>query len=143
MLLRKPLERMQNTYAEYPRQFWVLILGMFIDRIGGALMFPFFTLYVTQKFDVGMTEVGLLFGVFSISSVVGSMFGGALTDRLGRKGMLIFGLVASALTSLLMGMVGSIELFFGRARASATGDGRRPAAGGEACPGIRHPSRGS
>jgi MFS family permease len=115
MFLRKSLKRIQNTYAEYPQQFWVLILGMFIDRVGGALMFPFFTLYVTQKFDVGMTEVGLLFGAFSISSVVGSMFGGALTDRLGRKGMLIFGLVASALTSLLMGVVKSIELFVGSA----------------------------
>ena len=115
MLLRKPLKRMRSTYDEYPRQFWVLIMGMFIDRLGGALMFPFFTLYVTQKFDVGMTEVGILFAMFSISSVVGSMFGGALTDRLGRKGMLIFGLIASALTSLLMGLVESIELFFGTA----------------------------
>jgi len=109
------LERIRNLYDEYPQQFWVLILGMFIDRIGGALMFPFFTLYVTRKFNVGMTEVGVLFGVFSIASVAGSMFGGALTDRLGRKGMLIFGLIASALTSLLMGLVGSIELFFGSA----------------------------
>jgi MFS family permease len=106
---------MRSTYNEYPRQFWILILGVFIDRIGGGLMFPFFTLYVTQKFDVGMTEVGLLFGAFSISSVVGSMFGGALTDRLGRKGMMIFGLIASAVTSLLMGLVGSIELFVGTA----------------------------
>jgi MFS family permease len=115
MSLRRPLARVRNIYDEYPRQFWVLIVGMFIDRIGGALMFPFFTLYVTRKFDVGMTEVGILFAVFSISSVVGSMFGGALTDRLGRKGMLIFGLIASALTSLLMGLVGTLELFFGTA----------------------------
>jgi MFS family permease len=75
-------------------------------------MFPFFTLYVTRKFNVGMTEVGVLFGLFSIASMVGSMFGGALSDRLGRKGMLIFGLIASGLTSLLMGLVNSIELFF-------------------------------
>lgn len=111
----KPLGRIRSIYDEYPQQFWILILSVFIDRVGGALMFPFFTLYVTQKFDVGMVEVGLLFGVFSISSVVGSMFGGAMTDRLGRKGMLIFGLIASALTSLLMGLVESIELFFGTA----------------------------
>jgi MFS family permease len=107
-----PIERIRNAYDEYPRQFWVLILCVFIDRLGGALVFPFFTLYITRKFDVGMTEVGLLFGLFSIASVVGSAFGGALADRLGRKGMLIFGLIASAFTSLLMGLVGTIELFF-------------------------------
>jgi len=115
MFIHKRLARVRNIYDEYPRQFWILILGMFIDRLGGALMFPFFTLYITRKFDVGMTEVGVLFGLFSIASVVGSMFGGALTDRLGRKGMLIFGLIASALTSLLMGLVNSIELFFASA----------------------------
>ncbi len=113
--MTKLLERIRQTYNEYPSQFWVLMMGMFIDRIGGALMFPFFTLYVTQKFDVGMTEVGVLFGLFSISSVVGSTLGGALTDRLGRKGMIIFGLLASAFSSLLMGLVNQIELFFATA----------------------------
>jgi MFS family permease len=112
MSIHKPLARVRTIYAEYPRQFWVLVLGSFIDHVGGALMFPFLTLYITRRFDVGMTEVGVLFGLFSIAGVLGSMFGGALADRLGRKGMLIFGLVASALTSLLMGLVGSIELFF-------------------------------
>lgn len=112
VLRQKRLNRWRSIYYEYPRQFWVLVLGTFIDRLGGALMFPFFTLYITRKFGVGMTEVGVIFGLFSISSVVGSMFGGALTDRLGRKAMVIFGLVFSALTSLLMGVVNTIELFF-------------------------------
>lgn len=107
-----PIERLRGVYKEYPRQFWVLVLGAFIDRLGGALMFPFLTLYVTRKFEVGMTQVGVLFLIFSTSSVVGSMIGGALSDRLGRKGILIFGLVTSALASLLMGLVGRIELFF-------------------------------
>ncbi len=108
----KPLARIRNTYNEYPRQFWVLILGIFIDRLGGALMFPFFTLYITRRFGVGMTQVGILFGLFSISNLVGSMFGGALADRLGRKKMLLFGIVISGLSSLVMGLVGTYELFF-------------------------------
>jgi MFS family permease len=108
----KRLQNLSHIYHEYPSQFWVLILATFIDRLGGALMFPFFTLYITRKFGVGMTQVGVIFGLFSISSVAGSMFGGALTDRLGRKGMLLFGLIVSALSSLLMGLVNAIELFF-------------------------------
>jgi MFS family permease len=114
-LVRSPLGRIRSIYGEYPRQFWILILGTFIDHVGAALLFPFFTLYVTRRFGVGMTEVGLIFGLYSIASAVGGTFGGALTDRLGRKGTLIFGLVASALTGLLMGLVNSIELFFATA----------------------------
>jgi MFS family permease len=111
MLLRRQVERVQTVYYEYPRQFWILILGTFVDHLGGALVYPFFTLYITRKFDVGMTEVGLVFGLFSISSVVGSTVGGALTDRLGRKAMLIFGLVTSASATLMMGLANSLAFF--------------------------------
>jgi MFS family permease len=104
----KTIERAISTYKEYPSQFWVLVLGVFIDRLGGALLFPFLTLYLTQHFSIGMTQVGVIFGMFSISSVTGSVVGGALTDRLGRKGMLMFGLVMSALSSLLMGMLNQL-----------------------------------
>jgi MFS family permease len=107
----RQLQRIRAVYHEYPSQFWILVTGTFIDRLGGALLFPFFTLYITRKFGVGMTTVGIIFGVFSISSVVGSTIGGALTDRLGRKGMLLFGLVMSATASLGMGLVDEIRYF--------------------------------
>lgn len=78
-------------------------------------MFPFLTLYVTQKFGVGMTEVGILFAIFSISSLVGSFIGGALTDKLGRRTMLLFGLIFSSLSALAMGLVNTIGVFYGLA----------------------------
>jgi len=106
----KRLQRIREVYREYPSEFWILLLGTFIDRLGGALVFPFLTLYISRKFDVGMTQIGALFGVFSITNIVGSIFGGALTDRLGRKRTLILGLVLSALTSLLMGLAESFAV---------------------------------
>jgi len=101
----------QALFKEYPRQFWILVGAMFIDRLGGALLFPFFSLYITKKFGVGMTEVGILFGVFAGTSLISSILGGALTDRIGRKGILIFGLVMSALSALLMGLMNSFIPF--------------------------------
>jgi MFS family permease len=108
----KDIRRLQAIYQEYPGQFWVLVAGSFIDRLGGALLFPFFTLYITRKFRVGMTTVGLIFVVFALSGVIGSMLGGALTDRMGRKAMLLFGLIMSALSSLAMGLIDDIGMFF-------------------------------
>lgn len=102
----------RNIYKEYPSQFWVLTGTVFIDRIGGALLFPFFSLYITKRFNVGMTEVGILFLFFSIAAFFGSMVGGALTDRFGRKGVILFGLVVSGLSSILMGLVDELYLFY-------------------------------
>lgn len=106
------LERIRSTYNEFPGTFWTLMGASFIDRLGGALLFPFFALYITYRFDVGMTQVGVLFAIFSVTSIFGSFVGGAMTDRFGRRSMLLFGLVTSALSSLLMGFVSDLNLFY-------------------------------
>jgi MFS family permease len=89
-----------------------VVLVTFIDRLGGALIFPFFALYLTSKFNVGMTDVGVLFAIFSLSSFAGSTVGGALTDRFGRKSIIIFGLIASSFSTVAMGFATSFEFFF-------------------------------
>ena len=53
------LEKISKLYREYPRTFWTVIVITFIDRVGGSLIFPFFALYITRKFNVGMTDVGV------------------------------------------------------------------------------------
>jgi MFS family permease len=59
-----------------------------------------------------MTEAGLLFAIFSIAGFFGNLIGGALADRLGRKSIILFGLVVSALSSLAMGLVNSLSAFY-------------------------------
>jgi MFS family permease len=112
MFANNPVARVRNIYDEYPRQFWILVMGMFIDTIGRTMLNPFLMLYVTKRFDVGMTEVGVLFGLIAIAGMLGRMLGGALTDRLGRKWMVIFGLTISGLSSLAIGAAGTFELLF-------------------------------
>jgi len=112
MFLRQQLNRVHDIYDEYSRQFWLLVLSRFIDQLGGALIFPFLTLYITQKFGVGMTEVGVIFGIVAVAGFVGNVIGGALTDRLGRKGMVIFGLLTSAFVNLLLAFVSDIRVIY-------------------------------
>jgi len=105
------MNRALQIYREYPRNFWMMIAVNFVDRLGGSLLFPFFALYITQKFNVGMTQVGVLFAAFSVSSFIGAFPGGALTDRFGRKGIIIFSLVSTSLSTLLMGFVNEFQYF--------------------------------
>ena len=105
------LQRTRKVYHEYPRAFWVYNIIVFIDRLGGFMLYPFFALYLTQKFDIGMSTVGLLFGAFSISGMVGSALGGAMADRMGRRTVIIFSLVLSSLSALGMGFAPTLGIF--------------------------------
>jgi len=104
--------RLNKIYQEFPRLFWVVVITSFIDGIGNTMVFPFFALYITQKFNVGMTQAGILLGTFSFAGLIGGGFGGALTDKLGRRKLILFGLVFSAISSVLLGVTNSLMLMY-------------------------------
>jgi len=112
MLFDRQTQKLVDITHEYPRAFWMVVAVNFIDRLGTSLLLPFFALYMTKRFSVGMETAGALFAVWTASSFLGSFPGGALTDRLGRKGMIIIGLVATSLTHLALGLVNTLTLFF-------------------------------
>lgn len=104
--------RLNKLYNEFPRRFWIIVLTFFIDSIGGTLLFPFFSLYITDRFNVGMAEAGMVLAMFSIFGIIGNMIGGALTDRFGRRKLILFGLIFSALSTLTLGFVNSLAVLF-------------------------------
>ena len=102
----------KSTFKEYPSKFWILVGSRFIDGLGGTMVMPFFALYLTAKFGIGMTQAGVILGLFSISGLVGSMFGGGLADKFGRRTIVLAGLVISALSSLSFGLVNNLSAFY-------------------------------
>lgn len=104
------MERIKNIYNEFPRKFWAVVGVNFIDGVGGTLLFPFFSLYITKHFNVGMTQAGIVLGIFSIFGLIGSMIGGALTDKFGRRKLIIGGLVFSAVSTLSLGLVNQFSV---------------------------------
>jgi MFS family permease len=106
------MERVRLIYRKYPANFWTLIATVFIDTVGTTLLSPFFALYFTRKFNVGMTQAGILLGFLSIFGLIGSMAGGTLADRYGRKKIILVGLIFSALSSIALGLVNSYFLLY-------------------------------
>jgi MFS family permease len=104
--------RLNKIYHEFPQRFWIVVGTSFIDGIGNTLLFPFFALYITQKFHIGMTQAGVLLGLSSLAGMFGGILGGALTDKFGRRSIILFGLVFSALSSLAFGFTNSLALMY-------------------------------
>lgn len=97
---------------EFPRAFWVLMGASFVDHIGSFLLMPFFALYITQRFGIGLTQMGQIFLVFAVAGTVGGILGGAITDKFGRRSIILFGIIFSAFSSILMGYADKLVYFF-------------------------------
>lgn len=111
-IMKNVFSNITKTYHVFPRLFWIVVVTRFIDALGGTLLFPFFSLYVTQRFGVGMTQAGILLGINSFCALAGSMVGGALADRFGRRKLILFGLVLSGLSSLSLGLANSMRIMY-------------------------------
>jgi len=61
--------KISGIYREFPSRFWTVVGVMFIDKVGRTILFPFFSLYITEKFGVGMAQAGIILGFFSFFGI--------------------------------------------------------------------------
>jgi MFS family permease len=78
-----------------PRAFWLLVVAALIDRIGGFAA-PYLSIYLASKGDLSLAVAGVIVSLTSLGGLIGAPLGGALADRIGRKPVLIGGLLATA-----------------------------------------------
>lgn len=96
--------RLQNLIAEFPRQFWILFGGTLINSLGSGMVFPFLTLYLHQRLNLSVTLVGFALTLWAVSQLVGQLIGGSLTDQFGRRRLMVFSLLSSAIFLPLFGL---------------------------------------
>ena len=90
---------------QYPSEFWLLFWGVFINRITASMIWSFLTVYMFQTLGVPLTTITLLFPLRAISSIISTAIVSPIMDRTGRKGVIIFGLIASGLVFFAMAIV--------------------------------------
>ncbi|MEJ2560238.1 MAG: MFS transporter [Anaerolineae bacterium] len=107
------IQRVRLTMADFPREFWILFGGTLVNAAGSGLVFPFFTLYVRQRFGIPMVTIGAAMSVMAGAGLASGAVGGALADRFGRKKLMIGGLTLGATALFSMGLVDSVGAFVG------------------------------
>jgi MFS family permease len=91
------------TVAGLPPAFWWLWAGTLVNRVGGFVL-PFLAFYLTDELDLTPAFVGLVLATFGFGSIVATLLGGSLADRLGRRPVLLFSQVSTAATLVLLGL---------------------------------------
>jgi DHA1 family tetracycline resistance protein-like MFS transporter len=94
-----------------PRSLIVLFLTVFVSLIGFGIIIPLLPFYA-QTFGASPTTIGLLFASFSVSQFVAAPILGKLSDRWGRRPILIFSLLGTVASFALLAVAHSITLLF-------------------------------
>jgi multidrug resistance protein len=99
----------------------ILFLTVFLDLVGFGIVIPLLPLYA-ERFGASPMAVVWLVAIYSLMQFVFAPWWGQLSDRIGRRPVLLIGLFGSAVSYLAFGLAGSLlVLFVARAAAGIMG----------------------
>ncbi|WP_100330771.1 MFS transporter [Bacillus xiapuensis] len=87
----------------------VVILAIFADMLMYGLVVPFLPIHA-ESVGASQSEIGLLFSSYALALFIATPFFGALADKVGRKKLLVLGLIALAVTTLIYAFASSFWL---------------------------------
>jgi MFS family permease len=91
------------TLSGLPSTFWWLWTGTLVNR-AGAFVLPFLAFYLTDELDLTPSFVGLVLGAFGLGSTIAALVGGVLSDRLGRRPVLLASQLSTAVVLVVLGL---------------------------------------
>ncbi len=89
----------------------VIFITVFIDLLGFGIIIPLLPFYA-ESFGASAFAIGLLGTSFSLMQFLFSPIWGRLSDRIGRKPIILVGLLGSCLSYVTMALAGSLALLF-------------------------------
>lgn len=96
--------RLSGLTAGLPRAYWLLWIGTVINRLGGFVS-PFLSLYLTSERGISISQAGMMVSLLGAGSFASQLVGGELTDRLGRRPVLLMSLLVTPLITIALGLV--------------------------------------
>ncbi len=95
----------------YRRSLTLLFIFVFVDVLGFSLILPLLP-YYAATFGATAEVVGLLLGVNALTQLLGAPVLGRLSDRFGRKPLLLLSLAGTVAGFLMLGLARSLAMLF-------------------------------
>lgn len=93
------------------RHFFWLYLTVFVNIIGFGMIFPILPLFA-EKYQASSLQIGFIAATFSLGQFLFSPFFGRLSDRFGRKPIILSSMVISGVSYLMLFEADSLPLIF-------------------------------
>ena len=93
------------------RQLFSIILVVFIDLLGFSLILPLLP-YYAETFGASEFVTGLLVGSYAVAQLIGAPILGRLSDRYGRRPVLLASVFGTFAGFLLLGFANALWVLF-------------------------------
>jgi len=93
---------LSETVGGLPRTFWTLFTALLVNRVGAFAMILLPT-YLTSAKGTSLALAGLITGGYGAGGAIGTLTGGVLADRWGRKRTYLLGTSVAAVLMLILG----------------------------------------
>ena len=92
-----------------PPTYWLIWTGTLINRLGGFVI-PFLTLYLTSQRQIPVSQATLMVSFFGAGSFLSQLTGGELTDRLGRRPVMLMSFFITPIFMVTLGFARALPL---------------------------------
>jgi len=93
------------------KRLFSIILIVFIDLLGFSLILPLLP-YYAQTFKASQTVTGLLIASYAVMQLIGAPILGRLSDRFGRRPILLISVLGTFIGFLLLGFANALWILF-------------------------------
>lgn len=93
------------------RRIWIILLIIFINLLGFGIILPLLPYYV-ESLGAGPITIGLITAVYSLFQLISAPILGELSDKYGRRPILLFSIGGTALSFGLLGFATTLPMLF-------------------------------
>lgn len=93
------------------RSLLIVALALLLWGFGEGMFFNFVPIYLDQQFLLSKYEIGIVLGAFGFSMAITHIPAGRLSDRIGRRPLLIIAWILGLVSTLIMGLALILPLF--------------------------------
>ena len=96
--------------SQSKRTIWILLVCQFLICLGMSLIFPVMP-FIKKEYNFSAFEMGLMSSLFALVQFIGSPIVGRISDKIGRKPLIVWGLLVFGLAEFVFALAGHLFWF--------------------------------
>lgn len=101
--------RFADLTVDIPPMYWFLWWGTLINRLGSFVV-PFLALYLTSQRGISVSGAAIVVSLFGAGSFLAQLVGGELSDRFGRRPVMLMSLFVTPVVMATLGFAQALSL---------------------------------